>query len=169
MSGILLNKEMKSIVENEVSYYKEDLEYDFIIIRDAVKNCKNIKEFIWFTRESGTVMMRENFIKVKNSNDNISFNYWNGSIINCYRIKVEKACRANIYGSIEKLSIKKYFNEIKPKEEIYSKILGRFNLKNGKVIENIYDFSETYYRNAIVKEKINEELIESFQVLDYIK
>lgn len=168
MSGVLNNK-MKEIVKKEVSHYKSDLEIDFDIIKETIKDCPNGKAFIWYTRESGTAIMREDFIKVIGSEENVSFNYWAKSVISCYKIVVTKACTNNIYGSIEKINFNKYYKEMKLKEKNFERFIGRIITRKDKtMIEKEFEFSKTYYRDALKKEKLDSTNVLSFKILKYI-
>lgn len=163
-----LNVLMRDIVEKEVKHYKSDVELDFKIIKHDNKDYKNKPiSYIWFIRENGTVMMREDFITVKNSDDNILFNFWK-DIINAYRIKINKVCPKNIYGTIEKINLKKYYKEVKEKEKEKEKILYKIELQDGKTIEKEYDFEDGYFNRILFSEKLDVSMVKSFKILDYI-
>lgn len=164
-----LNVLMRDIVEKEVKHYQSDIEIDFKIIEHDNKDYKNKPiSYIWFTRESGTVMMREDFITVKNSADNIFFNYWVDSAANAYRIKLDKICPKNMYGTIEKINLKKYYKEVKEKEKEKEKILCKIELQDGKIIEKEYDFEDGYFNKILFSEKLDVSMVKSFKILDYI-
>lgn len=164
-----LNVLMRDIVEKEVKHYQSDIEIDFKIIKHDNKDYKNKPiSYIWFIRENGTVMMREDFVTVKNSADNIFFNFWKEDVINAYRIKLNKVCPKNIYGTIEKINLKKYYKEVKEKEKEKEKILCKIELQDGKIIEKEYDFEDGYFNKILFSEKLDVSMVKSFKILDYI-
>ena len=161
-----INKDMEQIVEKEVTYYKSDILHDFKILKNDFKLKKGLT-YIWILRECGTNLMREDFIPVKNSNENIIFNGMIGLAKKCYRIKIDKACKVNIYGSIEKVNLKKYTKEIKEKERKFNQIKARIVLNDNKVIENNYEFEEGYYSIILRKEKIEVDMVKEFEILSF--
>ena len=164
-----LNILMKDIIDKEVKHYQSDINLDLEIMKLDSKDYKNRQiSYIWFTRECGTVMMREDFITVKNSSDNIFFNYWVDSAVNAYRIKLNKVCPKNIYGTIEKINLKKYYKEVKEKEKEKEKILCKIELQDGKIIEKEYDFEDGYFNKILFSEKLDVSMVKSFKILDYI-
>lgn len=161
---------MKDVIDKDLKAYKEDINYDIDILRKGfIANKKQPTSYIWFTRESGTVIMREKFIKVKNSNENVSFNYWKGSTIHCFRITIEKITPKNIFGSIEKVNLKKYLKDVELNTEEYSKVLVNVKTIDDKEIENQYDFKENYFYSILNKEKLQTENVKSFRILNFIK
>ena len=54
---------------------RADLYIDLGIIKSHFKDCKKPKTFIWFTRESGTTIMKEDFISVVDSEEHMLFHW----------------------------------------------------------------------------------------------
>lgn len=168
MGNLLLS--IKDIADKDLTAYKEDINYDVEILRNGfIENKKQPISYIWFTRRSGTAIMKEKFIKVKNSNENVSFNYWKGSTIHCFRIIIEKITPKNIFGSIEKINLNKYEKDVELHTEEYEKALIKIETVDGKVIENEYDFKENYFYDVLNKEKLPTEKVKHFKILNFIK
>lgn len=168
MENLLLS--IKDIADKDLTAYKEDVNYDLEILRNGfIENKKQPVSYIWFTRKSGTAIMKEKFIKVKNSNENISFNYWKGSTINSFRITIEKVTPKNIFGRIEKINLKKYEEDVKINTTEYERALVKIETVDDKVIENEYDFKDNYFYDILNKEKLEVEKVKSFKILNFIK
>lgn len=164
----VINRELKDIVDREVSNYKSDLDLDFKDIKEDFKlRGNNSKNYIFFTRQSGTVLMREEFITVLNSNENIDFKYWVDSAINCYRINVTKACPVNIYGTVEKINLDKYKKTVYNNEKKPKAVLVRVETKAGKIIKNEYVYSNNCYRDILSIERLSSDDILAFNYLNY--
>ena len=167
---IVLNKEMEQLVDKYVVNYKTDLDMDFELIKRN-KNTNNRKNknqtFIWFLRENGTVLMIEDFINVKNSPENILFNYWKNEPIKAYRLTITKACKKNIYGCIESINKKKYIDKILNSEKVCSNIEFELVKKDKSTIILNETFDDYFYIKALNKNNIQTKDILSSNCIRY--
>lgn len=164
-NSVLLNKFMEGLVDSNVKNYKDDLNYDFKALK---LNGKEHKSFLWFLRSAGTNLMIENFVHVKGTIHNSTFNYYKDSNIKVYRIVITKVCPKNIYGYIEKINIKKYINEEKQKDKEYKNVKVRLLLKDKTKIEDLVEFTEKCYYEVLAKLNIKDEDVVRFEHLAYI-
>lgn len=163
-NSVLLNKFMEELVNSNVKNYKDDLNYDFKALK---LNGKEHKSFLWFLRSAGTNLMIENFVHVKGTIHNSTFNYYKDGNIKVYRIVITKVCPKNIYGYIEKINIKQYIIE-KPKDKEYKNVKVRLLLKDKRKIEDLVAFTEKCYYEVLAKFNLEDDDVLRFEHLAFM-
>lgn len=114
LENINLFEEMEKIVDRVVVCYKDDLIHD----KKALLDPKEIKEgnkFYWYVRDSGTDLIRENQVFVKNSWNYNKATYYLDICKEIYEVEVKKLGRKYVYGDIKKVAKKDMENLLKTK------------------------------------------------------
>lgn len=95
-----LNDELLKIVDWYMDGYKEDVDAD---IQQILKQ-KDINNFIWVVRKSGTMLFYEKNLMCKNSGEHDCYMNFVGQTSIVYKITITKRGSKYIYGALEKIS-----------------------------------------------------------------
>lgn len=170
--NINLTKEMELLVDKYVQHYKTDFQYDKELILDENYNSNT---FYWMLRKSGTHLMNNNTILIKNDYSNTLALYYNKDkkeIVKIYKIDIEKRGKKYAYGNITEIEKNNFTKFIKDNTKIPKGIqrnifyANKDNKVENKTIDIYYtdDFREKYNNNEInyILDilKINKEQIE---------
>lgn len=162
---ILLNNELKKIVDENVDYFKNDLDLDLEILLDKNYECDN---YIFLVRDAGTHLYPKEFLTIKDSYSRIEFLHFKNRFKRAYEVKVSKRGRKNVYGTVEEIPLDKLISYVSNNEEDYEKTSVRLIKKDGNILETIF-FKENSYYESLSLNNLDYNDVDKMYVLKYLK
>ena len=164
---------MEKIVDQYVEHYKTDFEHDkkFLLDKD-----REMTEFIWLVRDSGTEILPLKAIMAKGSPANINLQYHleQGRIIKAYHLKINKIGRKYAYGTIDEVKVlhelKNILRNVYENWQVKLKITYEYEKDNKIEIESKIDwFTRKQINHYEHIEGIENKKIVNIKSLDYIE
>jgi hypothetical protein len=158
---------MQEIIDKNMKDHKEDFDID----KTIMLNKENEDEFYWYVRRSGTDIYEAEKVQFKESEENISANYYIGyDALKVFHIKIEKRGTKYVYGSIEPVKREKFEIMITKDVKIIREKKIRIIFNDGFVVEGQYTGdieSREIINNILTKNKKDMNDLKSFKVLEY--
>ncbi len=108
---------MRSIVDSHTKHYKTDFDYDIEILKGAAVKPERInRTFLWLCRESGTWLLRERDVFIRDTSENNTFRYYaeqTTKVILAYAVEATALNGNTVSGNIYGLDYKKHYEHVR--------------------------------------------------------
>lgn len=161
--NINLNKELGIIVNDNVEYYKEDLNQDLDVLLD--KN-KAYDTFIFLVRKSGTHLYEKEKLFVEEAGERAEFLYFKDSFSKAFEVNVTKRGTKYVYGDIKELNLKTFIKDVSNKSNSNNKVSVKIIKNDDTVVETTFLTKDSYY-TSLEKNNLTYEDIKKIYYLEF--
>lgn len=159
----LLNEELKSIVDENVLYYKEDLNYDLEMLLD--KNRVD-DTFIFAVRDSGTHLYEKHKLYANESGERIGFMYFKDSFKKVFEVNITRRGKKYSYGTIKEENLDLLIKDISKNVKYCNNVETRIIKKDKTVLDTVFLVKNTFYESLGLN-GVNYEDVDKVYYLRY--
>lgn len=108
---------MQTIVDSRVKHYRSDFEYDVQTLREAaLKPERTDRTFVWMSRTSGTWLLHEQNVFIKESHEYSVFTYYAEQTrdkIHAFIVEAGSLDDGTVRGNLYALDYRRYYSHVK--------------------------------------------------------
>lgn len=160
--NINLREKMVELADKKLEHYKTDLDRDFNIMLDKEMP---LGVYYWYIRESGTHMMPNHRVFVKDDWANTEAIYWAKYKPKIYKINLKERKKKNFFGDIEELKLNDFIQIVKEGTKEAEGVNIKVLTKKGEVLRT----SVNGVKNAFHKALDNLNILSEDITLTYIE
>lgn len=159
-----IEKELLKLTDKYVRHHKTDITYDI----NKIKKSKETIFYCYF-RENGTNLMPKFLVLAKGSSEyNGALFYKDFEGIYTFKIEVTKRTSNEVLGFVTSINKNDFINSVLLDSKQPVAVKMDIVTKNGKIIEFISYNLEHFKDDAIIRTKIQPNMIEKIEVKEYL-